>query len=99
MSNNSLEPVKHNSYFDGLVQSLGVQTDKGKATVGVMRPGKYTFNTGTEEVMVIISGELNVKLPNSDWAIYKSQQDFTIAANQSFDVSCENDVSYICYYA
>ncbi len=99
MSNNSDEKVKHNSYFEGRVQSLGVETDKGEATVGVMRPGAYTFNTGTAEVMVIISGELKVKLPNSDWEIFEPQQKFSIGEKQSFDVSCENDVAYICYYA
>lgn len=95
---NNTEAVSHNSYFDGLVQSLGVSTDKGRATVGVMKPGKYTFGTAAPEVMIIITGELNVKLPGSDWTIYKTQGEFSVGANQSFDVSCENDVAYICYY-
>jgi uncharacterized protein YaiE (UPF0345 family) len=98
MSTTDRTPVSHNSYFDGLVQSLGVATDKGKATVGVMKPGKYTFGTAAPEVMIIVSGELNVKLPGSEWEVYQPQGEFSIAANQSFDVSCDNDVAYICYY-
>lgn len=91
-------PVAHNSYFEGMVQSLGVDTDKGKATVGVMKPGKYTFGTSAPEVMIIITGDLNVKLPGAEWAVYGPQQTFSIAADRSFDVSCDSDVAYICYY-
>jgi uncharacterized protein YaiE (UPF0345 family) len=94
----NITPVLHNSYFDGMVQSLGLVTDKGKATVGVMKAGKYTFGTSTAEEMVIISGALSAKLPESEWAIFLPQQSFSIAANESFDVSCEADVAYICYY-
>lgn len=90
--------VTHNTYFDGMVQSLGVITEKGKATVGVMKPGKYTFGTSAPEEMVIVSGELSVKLPEQEWAVYLPQQAFTIAANESFEVSCKQDVAYICYY-
>lgn len=95
---NNTEPVKHNSYFDGAVQSLALLTEKGKATVGVMKAGKYTFGTSTAEEMVVISGELSAKLPDAEWAIYLPQQSFSIAANESFDVSCDTDVAYICYY-
>ena len=34
--------MKHNSYFDGKVQSLAVNTSEGPATAGVIEPGKYT---------------------------------------------------------
>ncbi|RKR81520.1 hypothetical protein BDD43_1667 [Mucilaginibacter gracilis] len=95
---NNESPVAHNSYFDGTVQSLALATDKGKATVGVMKPGKYTFGTAAPEEMIVVAGELNVKLPGEDWAVYYAHQPFSIAANQSFDVSCDNDVAYICYY-
>lgn len=98
MNTEPSSPVTHNSYFDGMVQSLGVATQKGKATVGVMKPGQYTFGTAAPEVMIIITGDLNVKLPGNDWAVYGEKETFAIAANQSFDVSCDQDVAYICYY-
>ena len=94
----NMSPIKHNSYFDGAVQSLGINTDKGNATVGVMKPGKYTFGTSAPEVMVIVAGVLDAKLPGADWKTYQAQEEFSIEANQSFDVSCDNDVAYICYY-
>jgi uncharacterized protein YaiE (UPF0345 family) len=90
--------IKHNTYFDGMVQSLGLDTNKGYATVGVMKPGKYTFGTAAPELVIVISGELNVKLPGADWVVYGPQGEFAVGANQSFDVSCDKDVAYICYY-
>ncbi len=48
--------MKHNTYFEGKVQSLGVKTPDGYATVGVMEPGQYTFKTDCEEHMIIIAG-------------------------------------------
>jgi uncharacterized protein YaiE (UPF0345 family) len=98
MSRVNNAPVLHNSYFDGMVQSLALVTEKGKATVGVMKPGEYTFGTSAPEVMVIVAGILLAKLPGDDWKTYSNGDEFEIGANQSFDVSCDSDVAYICYY-
>jgi uncharacterized protein YaiE (UPF0345 family) len=54
----SSDKVSHNVYFDGKVQSLGIETEKGKATVGVMKKGTYVFNTTSLRTMVIISGNM-----------------------------------------
>ena len=59
--------MKHNTYFDGKVQSLGVNTPDGYATVGVMEPGNYTFKTDCEEHMIIVAGSMKVKMPGGDW--------------------------------
>jgi len=91
--------IKHNIYFNNQVQSLGLDTEEGKATVGVMVPGEYRFNTSGDEAMTVIAGELNVKLPHGIWEIYYPQETFEIAAGQAFDVSCQKDVAYICYYS
>jgi len=91
--------VKHNTYFEGRVQSLALDTEEGKATVGVMLPGEYTFSASTEELMTIISGELNVKLPNGIWELYYPTESSEVRAKQSFEVSCEKDVAYICHYS
>jgi purine/pyrimidine-nucleoside phosphorylase len=90
--------MKHNVYFEGKVQSLSLDTEEGKATVGVISPGKYGFATATEERMVITSGVLKAKLPNADWAIFKAGQEFIVKENLSFEVEADKDVSYICYY-
>lgn len=94
------EVVAHNVYFEGKVQSLGLLTENGKATVGVMKKGTYTFSTSSAEVMVVISGVLNAKLTGSDdFVAYGAQEKFDVAANSSFDVSCDSDVAYLCYYS
>ena len=90
--------MKHNVYFEGKVQSLGLTTAEGNATVGVMSPGKFTFSTSTEERMVVTSGILKVKLPGKDWMAMNKNTEFIVPAKASFDVEADSDVSYICYY-
>ena len=90
--------MKHNIYFEGKVQSLGLTTSEGTATVGVISPEKFTFSTSSEEQMVIISGTLEVKLPGKEWVTMKKNTEFIVPAKSSFDVEAKSDVSYICYY-
>jgi len=97
-STTPLQSVEHNVYFDGKVQSLGLQTDNGKATVGVMKKGAYTFSASAPERMKVISGILDVKLQEGEYKKYHEQEEFEVAAGTSFDVICEADAAYICYY-
>jgi len=92
------ETVNHNVYFAGKVQSLGLETEKGSATVGVMKKGNYTFSTSSPEKMIIISGILGLKLEGSSYTKYKAQEEFDVPSGVSFDVSCDEDVAYLCYY-
>jgi len=92
------EPIAHHIYFDGKVQSLGLHTAQGEATVGVMKAGSYTFSTSSAEKMVVISGTLEVKLADSGYKAYQQSEEFNIASGVSFDVKCDSDVAYICYY-
>ncbi len=99
--NNNLQEgglMKHNVYFDGKVQSLSLDTADGRATVGVMMPGRYTFSTSTQERMVITSGMLAVMLPGENRKEIRAGQEFVVRADVSFDVEASRDVSYICYY-
>jgi uncharacterized protein YaiE (UPF0345 family) len=100
MSNPTQEeqPIKHSIYFEGKVQSLGLQTEAGKATVGVMKAGTYTFSTSSPELMVVISGQLKLKQADGSYVNYTAQEQFNIAAGTSFEVKCDTDVAYICYY-
>ena len=93
-----MSTVSHNVYFDGKVQSLGIETEKGKATVGVMKKRSYVFNTASPETMVIITGKVSAKMSGGEWISYKKDDAFDVAANSSFEVMCETDVAYICYY-
>ena len=90
--------MKHNSYFDGNVQSLGVNTPEGYATLGVIEPGKYTFKTDSEERMQIVSGTLKAKLPGGTWQSFSKDQTFVVPAHASFDVEAAADVAYLCHY-
>ena len=94
----SLQSVEHNVYFGGKVQSLGLQTDKGKATLGVMKKGSYTFSATVAERMKVISGIMDVRLKGSEFKKFHEQDDFEVAAGTSFEVICEDDVAYICFY-
>ena len=90
--------MKHNSFFDGKVQSLGLNTPEGYATVGVIEPGKYTFKTDSEERMQIVVGTLKAKLPGSSWQTYAAGQHFVVPAKVAFDCEAEADVAYLCHY-
>ncbi len=91
--------MKHSVYFDGKVQSLSLDTNEGPATVGVMKPGKYTFSTSSEEHMTVIEGILNAKLPGeTEFRAYSKGETFIVAPGKSFDVEAAGDVAYICFY-
>jgi hypothetical protein len=94
----TLLPMKHNSYFDGKVQSLAVNTSEGPATAGVIEPGKYTFKTDSEERMQIVAGTLKAKLPGAAWQTFARGQFFVVPAHASFDVEATVDVAYLCHY-
>ena len=91
--------VSHNTYFEGKVQSLGLDTDKGPATVGVMKKGTYQFSTSTVETIIVVSGIMDIKLPEGQWTKYAEQEAFEVPAKSKFDIICDTDVAYICYYA
>lgn len=90
--------MKHNTYFDGKVQSLGVNTPNGYATVGVIEPGKYTFSTDSEEHFIVIAGSLRVKLPGEEYKLLQEGEKAVIKPKESFDVEALQDAAYICYY-
>jgi purine/pyrimidine-nucleoside phosphorylase len=90
--------IKHNEYFEGRVQSLGMDTPEGYATVGIMEPGEYTFSTATEEHLTVVEGSMKVKLPGMEWQEIGPDETFVVAKGSSFDIEVEVDVAYLCYY-
>ena len=95
---NSTDSVSHNTYFDGKVQSLGLETEQGKATLGVMKKGTYEFNTSTPEKIIIVSGIASVSTDGSTHNKYVAQETILLEANIKFEIVCDTDVAYICYY-
>ena len=90
-----------NVYFDGKVTSRTVVFDAGtKKTLGFMLAGEYSFDTGAAEVMEIIGGEMDVKLPGSDeFKTYKTGESFDVPANSKFDLVVKESADYCCSYA
>ena len=91
--------ISTNEYFEGHVKSLGYATSNGKSTVGVMEAGEYEFGTTTHEKMIVIEGEMTVKLPgSSDWKTYKAGEAYEIEADERFQVKVEAQTAYLCQY-
>lgn len=88
-----------NEYFDGNVKSLAFDTETLPATVGVMVPGEYTFNTADKEEVTIVSGAMTIKLPESDtWQTCNVGDSFKVPANSAFDLRIEVNTAYLCLY-
>jgi uncharacterized protein YaiE (UPF0345 family) len=92
--------VEGNSYFDGKVTSRTVLFEDGsKKTLGFMLPGEYEFGTEAAEVMEIVSGELDVKLPGDDaWKRVKGGMSFNVPGNSKFQVNVRSVTDYCCSY-
>ena len=90
--------MKHNSYFEGKVQSLAIGTSDGPATVGVIEPGNYSFGTDCIEHMHIVAGMLKAKLPGGEWVSYGPGKFFIVPQGVKFEVAAAADVAYLCYY-
>lgn len=90
---------KVNEYFDGTVKSIAFDMDDGPATVGVMAPGEYEFGTSQLEVMHVVAGSLDVKLPGSEtFETFGSGSQFTVPANSKFQLKVVVDTAYLCEY-
>ena len=89
-----------NIYFNGNVISRNITLQDGsKKTLGVMLPGEYEFSTQSKELMEIISGELSLKLQDSqEWKIIKEGLNFNVPKNSSFKVKVLKLVNYTCSY-
>lgn len=89
---------KTNEYFDGKVKSIAFDHAGQAATIGVMAPGDYTFNTSTKEEMSVITGSLIVKLADQETRTYHKGDSFQVAENTSFEVTAHSETSYLCLY-
>lgn len=89
-----------NIYFDGKVTSRTVIFPDGeRKTLGIMLPGDYEFGTGDKEIMEILAGNMDVKLPGSDaWLTITGGQTFEVPANSKFQLSVREVSDYCCSY-
>ena len=77
--------LQSNEYFSGKVKSIGfTSSSTGRASVGVMAEGEYTFGTAEAEEMTVVSGALNVLLPGeTEWKVYSAGEVFNVPATVS----------------
>ena len=91
--------LRHNSYFDGKVQSVGFERNGRRQTAGVIDTGEFHFGTDSPERMTVVSGELWVKLPgDTSWRGYAAGTSFEVPAKSGFDVKAEAPSSYLCEF-
>ena len=91
--------LKHNTYFDGNVQSIGFERNGRSATVGVIEPGEYHFGTNAPERMTVVSGELAAKpAGQTAWRTYPAGTSFEVGGKSSFDVRAETPSAYLCEF-
>jgi purine/pyrimidine-nucleoside phosphorylase len=91
--------LKHNTYFDGQVQSVGFERNGRRATVGVIAPGEFHFGTEAPERMTVISGELAVRRNGADtWVAYPAGTAFEIPGKSGFDVRAADPTAYLCEF-
>ncbi len=98
--NNVTVQKEANIYFEGKVISTSISfPDGSKKTLGVMLTGEYEFNTQQKEIMEIMSGKLEVLLPNKpEWINIKSGDSFEVPKNSSFKIKIHEITNYCCDY-
>jgi hypothetical protein len=88
-----------NIYYDGKVTSRTLEFSDGTIkSLGIMLPGEYTFGTNEAEIMEMLSGDLEIKLPNEEWKTLHTPETFNVPANSSFDLKIKTVTDYCCSY-
>ncbi len=91
--------LKHNSYFEGKVQSVGYERNGRRATVGVVDAGEYHFGTDAPERMTVLSGELQARLPGeAAFRTFPAGTAFEVPGKSGFDVKAAAPAAYLCEF-
>jgi hypothetical protein len=91
--------LKHNSYFEAKVQSVGFERNGRRATVGVVDAGEFHFGTEAPERMTVVSGELLARLPGeAAWRAFPAGTAFEVPAKSGFDVKAAAPAAYLCEF-
>jgi uncharacterized protein YaiE (UPF0345 family) len=89
--------LKHNSYFEAQVQSIGFERLGRRMTVGAIAPGEYHFATDAPERMTVVSGELEAKVGET-WRSYPAGTAFEVPGRSGFDVRAREPAAYLCEF-
>ena len=91
--------LKHNSYFDGGVQSVGFERNGRKMTVGVIAAGEFHFDTSAAERMTVVSGELHIRVAGTATFLhYPAGTAFEVPAGSGFDIKAPGPAAYLCEF-
>lgn len=92
--------IEANVYFDGKVTSRTVIfPDGSKKTLGIMLPGKYEFSTSDKEIMEILSGDIEVRISESEgWKSFSGGDQFEVPAKSTFSLNVKAVTDYCCSY-
>ncbi|WP_058911646.1 pyrimidine/purine nucleoside phosphorylase [Entomohabitans teleogrylli] len=92
--------LQSNEYFEGKVKSIGfTSSSTGRASVGVMEQGEYTFGTGQPEEMTVVSGALRVLLAGEiEWKVYAAGEVFHVPGQSEFHLQVAEPSAYLCRY-
>ena len=91
---------KANVYHDGKVTSRTVLfADGSRKTLGIMMPGEYEFGTAEKEVMEILGGSMEVRLPGgAEWRRVSAGGTFEVPAGSKFGLRVREVADYCCSY-
>ena len=91
--------LKHNSYFEGKVQSVGYERHGRRATVGVVDVGEFHFGTDAPERMSVLSGELWARLPGDEsFRAFPAGTAFEVPGKSGFEVKASAPAAYLCEF-
>ncbi|MFY9268494.1 MAG: pyrimidine/purine nucleoside phosphorylase [Candidatus Manganitrophaceae bacterium] len=89
-----------NVFFEGKVTSRTILfPDGSRKTLGVMQPGEFQFAIGDQEIMEILSGDLEVLLEGeTGWKRIKGGEQFTVPARTTFKLKVHTLTDYCCSF-
>ncbi|MEF8699066.1 MAG: pyrimidine/purine nucleoside phosphorylase [Candidatus Accumulibacter sp. UW26] len=89
-----------NVYFDGKCVSHTIVLANGsRKTLGVILPSTLRFTTGAPEVMEGIAGSCRVRRADeSQWTTYTAGESFSVPADSSFEIACDDAYHYVCHF-
>lgn len=87
-----------NVYYGGDVTSRNIETADGThKTLGIMRPGDYTFETDEQENIEVLSGVMRVEI-ETEQSEYTAGDVFTVPPDTEFEVAVDSLIDYCCTY-
>lgn len=98
--NNVDASLKANVYWNGKVTSRTFyRQDGSRFTLGIITEGSYTFDVGDREIVRLIAGEAEVRLPaEREWKEVKEGETFEVIRDSQYDIRTNGVVEYLCDY-